>query len=264
VVGSIGQLMLRSTCRLSFSLLQTTSNLSARKINLQRSTGLERRLLSRCFCQKTQQKQHGVITVDGKTPTLGKHVFIAPNAAVFGDVAIDAKASIWYQARVKGVGNHIKIGEVTAVAENVSIEGNCTIGDHVFLDQGSIFHSCTISDEVHVGLASIIHDGAILGKHVRIEPGSVVSAGTNIPSGEVWGGNPATFVRNTSDEELNDLRVLTSEVYMNGQEHAHEYTKSDDELFWDHWDDQVDKRSPSIAQFAIQEQRDKEEAFRSD
>lgn len=38
-----------------------------------------------------------------------------------------------------------------------------------------------------------------------VAAGAVVSAGTTIPSGQLWGGNPAKFMRNLKPEEASFL-----------------------------------------------------------
>lgn len=53
--------------------------------------------------------------------------------------------------------------------------------------------SVHIGDVVFIGARSIICKGVSIGDHSMIAAGSVVV--TNIPEGEIWGGNPAKFIR---------------------------------------------------------------------
>ena len=50
-----------------------------------------------------------------------------------------------------------------------------------------------VGDDVFVGANSIILKGVIIGARVIIGAGSVVTK--NIPSDEIWAGNPAKFIR---------------------------------------------------------------------
>ncbi len=50
-----------------------------------------------------------------------------------------------------------------------------------------------IEDVVFIGARSIICKGVTIGKHAIIAAGSVVV--TDIPENEVWGGNPAKFIK---------------------------------------------------------------------
>jgi carbonic anhydrase/acetyltransferase-like protein (isoleucine patch superfamily) len=48
--------------------------------------------------------------LEGHTPTLGKEVWIAPNAAVIGDVRLADRASVWFNAVLRGDNDPILIG----------------------------------------------------------------------------------------------------------------------------------------------------------
>ena len=69
------------------------------------------------------------VEINGVRPKIGKCNFIAPNAAVFGDVSADLnvtcapedKASIWYGTILKGEKNAIRIGSQSVVLDNVRI-----------------------------------------------------------------------------------------------------------------------------------------------
>lgn len=42
-------------------------------------------------------------------PVVGKGVFVAPNAAVIGNVTVGEKSSIWYGAVIRGVLNPLSL-----------------------------------------------------------------------------------------------------------------------------------------------------------
>ncbi len=119
----------------------------------------------------------------------------------------------------------LSIGDYVAVS-NVAITcaKRVEIGNHVFLGAGvkifdTDFHPLepelrygpkksregirtkpvTIQDGVFVGADSIILKGTNIGKDSIIGAGSVVSG--NIPSNEIWAGNPARFIRKLREEE---------------------------------------------------------------
>jgi carbonic anhydrase/acetyltransferase-like protein (isoleucine patch superfamily) len=47
-------------------------------------------------------------------------------------------------------------------------------------------HACKIEDGCKVGTASIVLDKAIMKTQSALAPGSLLSAGKEVPSGEVW------------------------------------------------------------------------------
>ena len=107
--------------------------------------------------------------------------FIAPGAAVMGDVTLGAHASIWYGAVVRGDMAPITIGAETNLQDGTIVHVDegvpCTVGRRVGVGHRVILHGCTIEDECLIGM------GSILLNNVRIGTGSVVAAGAVIPEG---------------------------------------------------------------------------------
>ncbi len=84
-----------------------------------------------------------------------------------------------------------------------------SIGNHVHITEGSIilthyldtksagvkwmFGEVMIEDDVFIGALSIICKPCIIGRNSIIAAGSVVTK--DIPENEVWGGNPAKFIK---------------------------------------------------------------------
>ena len=90
------------------------------------------------------------------------------------------------------------------IGNNVLIGGGCKIWDTDFhsLDytirgtkaDGKAKHKpIIIKDNAFVGGGTLILKGVIIGKKSIIAAGSVVTK--SVPDGEVWGGNPARFIR---------------------------------------------------------------------
>lgn len=117
-----------------------------------------------------------------------------------------------------GRGGHLVIGDRVGLS-NCSIwcENSITIGDSVFVGGGvqifdTNFHSTnpaercavpeirtnirtapvTIGNRAFIGLDAIICKGVTIGAEAIVAAGSVVT--TDIPAGEVWGGNPAVRI----------------------------------------------------------------------
>ena len=62
-----------------------------------------------------------ILEYNGKTPKLGRDVFIAPTAIVVGDVEIDDGSSIWSGSVIRADSSYIRIGK------NTNIQDNCTL-----------------------------------------------------------------------------------------------------------------------------------------
>jgi len=172
----------------------------------------------------------------GKSPFLGESAFVAPNAAVIGEVEVGEKSSVWYGAVLRGDVNTIKIGQQTSIGDRVVVHVSrnnprgiapTVVGDRVIVGHGSVLHACTLEDESWVGMGSIIYDGSVLEKHAILEPGSVLAGGKRVPSRQVWGGSPAKFVREATDEEINTITATAHKYSELATQHAEEHAKSD-------------------------------------
>jgi len=139
-------------------------------------------------------------------------VFIAPDAAVLGDVTIGKESSVWYHAVVRGDMAPISIGEQTNIQDmsvlHVDVDLPCMIGSRVGVGHRAILHGCTVEDDCLIGMGAVLLNG------VRVEAGSVIGAGalltenTVVPAGSLVFGVPAKVVRSVDDE----LRVRVSET----------------------------------------------------
>jgi carbonic anhydrase/acetyltransferase-like protein (isoleucine patch superfamily) len=109
------------------------------------------------------------------TPKVDPTAFIAPSAVVLGDVTLGPRASVWYQAVLRGDMAPIIIGEATNIQDATIVhvdEGKpAIIGARVGVGHRVILHACTVEDECLIGM------GSILLNDVRIGTGSVVAAG---------------------------------------------------------------------------------------
>ncbi len=79
---------------------------------------------------------------------------------------------------------------------------------------------------IQVGTGSIVYDGSRISKHGILEAGSILTAGKTIPSRQVWGGNPARFLRDATEEEISNIRK-TAEYYASlAIKHEEEHRKT--------------------------------------
>jgi carbonic anhydrase/acetyltransferase-like protein (isoleucine patch superfamily) len=144
-------------------------------------------------------------------PRIDASVFIAPGAVVFGDVAIGAESSVWYQAVIRGDINRIVIGPGTNVQDGAVVhladEFGAFVGGFVTIGHKAIVHACTIDDEVLVGMGAIILDGAEIGARSIIGAGALVTMHTKVPPGSLVVGSPARVRRMLSLDEQKDVRT---------------------------------------------------------
>lgn len=158
----------------------------------------------------------------GKTPVLGKEVFIDETAVIIGDVELGDQCSVWPYAVIRGDVNKIRIGartniqdgsvlHVTHINHELGQKGSSLIiGEDVTVGHKAVLHGCTIGDRVLIGMGSIILDNAAIGNDVIIGAGTVVPPGKQLNSGYLYVGNPARQVRPLIESEQELLRYSSA------------------------------------------------------
>jgi carbonic anhydrase/acetyltransferase-like protein (isoleucine patch superfamily) len=136
---------------------------------------------------------------EGKRPRIADDAFIAATATVIGDVTIEAGASIWYGAVLRGDDGPIVVRERANIQDNTVI--HTTIGVTTEIGRGAtIAHQCmvhgvVVEDEALVGNGCVVLDGARIGSRSLIAAMSLVASGAQIPPGVLAAGIPAVVKR---------------------------------------------------------------------
>jgi gamma-carbonic anhydrase len=151
-----------------------------------------------------------VMPYKGITPTIAADVYVAPTAAVIGDVHIGAGSSIWFAATVRGDVNEIRIGARTNVQDGSTIHvttgGHGTyIGDDVTIGHNAIIHACTIESLCLIGMGACLMDGVVVESRAMVAAGALVTPNKRVPAGQLWGGAPARYMRALKEQELAEL-----------------------------------------------------------
>ena len=125
---------------------------------------------------------------------------------------------IWYNAVLRGDTDTVTIGQHTNVQDRAMIvthlkgmshyPAKVTIGDYVTIGHGASLTSCTIGRGVLIGQGSIIDMGCVVEDNVTIAAGAVLLIGQVVPSGQLWGGNPAEFMRDLTADEIAGLEKV--------------------------------------------------------
>jgi len=141
---------------------------------------------------------------ENKKPRIGKGTFIFKSADIIGDVIIGKNCYIGPGARIRGDYGSIRIGNNTAVEENVVIHARpndiTIIGSNVTIGHGSIIHNALIKDWAIIGMGAIISDWAEIGEWAVIAEGTVVKNKQKIPNKTIAVGVPAKVVTEISSE----------------------------------------------------------------
>lgn len=146
---------------------------------------------------------------DFAEPRIGKDVFIAPNATVYGNITLGDNCSVWFGVVMRAEKNSVEVGEYTNIQDNSIVhadEFRVKVGRYVVIGHGSIVHGCEIGNQCMIGMGSIILNGARIGDNCIIGAGSVVTQNTEIPSNSVALGTPARVVKEITDDQREFIR----------------------------------------------------------
>ncbi len=148
----------------------------------------------------------------GVAPTLGRDVYVAPNATVIGDVVIGDASSVWFGAVIRGDVFPIRIGARTNIQDNAVVhvtngKAATNIGDDVTVGHLALLHGCTIGNRCLIGMGSIVLDGAVVEDECFIAAGALVTPGMRVTSRSVMFGRPARRMRELDDADLESIRL---------------------------------------------------------
>jgi len=136
-----------------------------------------------------------LFSFEGKHPTIHPTAFIAPTAVIIGDVTIEERASVWYNAVLRSDFNPIVVRRGANVQDcaviHVTPRSGVDIGAGATIGHSCVIHAATLGEECLIGNGSTVLDGARIGVRAMIAAGSLVTPGTDIPDGMLALGAPA-------------------------------------------------------------------------
>lgn len=156
-----------------------------------------------------------ILPFRGQTPRIAADAFIAPTAAIIGDVEIGSASSVWFGCTVRGDVHRIRIGERTNIQDGSVVhvtkdKFSCTIGSDILIGHLALIHGCVLEDGCFIGMKATVMDGAVVEARAMVAAGALVTPGKRVKAGEMWAGSPAKFVRALTPEELAGFKHATT------------------------------------------------------
>lgn len=142
---------------------------------------------------------------DCKSTHIGKDTNIWQFCVIFPEAKIGDNCNICANVLIENdvtVGNNVTVKSGVQLWDGVTVEDNVFIGPNVTFTNDLFprskvhpkeYAKTIIKKGASIGANSTIVCGHIIGENAMIGAGSVVTH--DVPSGEVWYGNPARFVR---------------------------------------------------------------------
>lgn len=149
-----------------------------------------------------------ILPFNGVHPRIHPTAFVAPTAVIIGNVVVEAEASVWFGAVLRGddPGYEIRVGARSSVQDNVvlhvSRQGPTVIGPEVTVGHGAILESCEIGARALIGMNAVVLQQAVVGEEALIAAGAVVGQGARIPPRTMAAGSPARVRKELEGESL--------------------------------------------------------------
>lgn len=153
-----------------------------------------------------------------KLPDIADSCFLAGSATVIGDVKIDEQSSIWFGCTLRADVNKIIIGKRTNIQDHSMIHESSfdlptIIGDDVTVGHMALLHACTVEDKAFIGMKACVMDGAVVEEGAMVAAGALITPGKRVPKGQLWAGNPASYMRDLSEKDYEYMK-WSSEHYV--------------------------------------------------
>lgn len=144
--------------------------------------------------------------LEGIAPKLDPSAWVAPSAAVIGNVEIGARSGIWFHCVLRGDTNFIRIGARVNIQDGTIVHVNAgtfptIIEDDVTVGHACIVHACTLRTRAFVGMGATVLDGAVIEEGGMLAAGALLTPNKVIGPNELWSGSPAKLWRVMSAEE---------------------------------------------------------------
>lgn len=143
-------------------------------------------------------------------PKIHPSVFVAPGAKIIGQVTVEASASVWFNAVLRGDMAGIFIGEGTNIQDgavvHVDVDKPVTVGRFATIGHNVTLHGCTVEDGALIGMGATILNGAVIKKGALVAAGALVLENQVIEAGTLAAGVPAKVRRKLNDENVAYLK----------------------------------------------------------
>lgn len=155
------------------------------------------------------------------SPEIDPTAWVAPTAAVMGNVTLAKNASVWFGAVLRGDNENILIGPRSNVQDNSVLHTDpgfpLVMGEGVIIGHQVMLHGCTIGDNTLIGIGATVLNGVKIGKNCLIGAHALITEGKVIPDNSMVIGAPGKVVKTLNENQVAMLK-MNAEVYVKNAE----------------------------------------------
>jgi carbonic anhydrase/acetyltransferase-like protein (isoleucine patch superfamily) len=130
---------------------------------------------------------------------------------------------VWGGAVLRGDLNNVTVGQLSNVQDRcvlhaarstaAGLPAATVVGKYVTIEPGAVLRSCRVADRVVIGARAVLLEGSLVEEDAILAPGSVLPPARRVPSGELWAGAPARFVRKLTGDEKDAIKEAAQAVW---------------------------------------------------
>lgn len=147
-------------------------------------------------------------------PELGEGVFVAPGAALVGDVRLGKDVSFWYNAVARGDLAPVVVGDRSNIQDgsvmHVGDGSPCIVGADVVVGHRVMLHACRVEDACLIGMQATLLDDCVIGEGSIVGAGALVTQRMVVPPHSLVLGMPAKVVRTISASLADEHRAMAA------------------------------------------------------
>ncbi|MFC6591050.1 gamma carbonic anhydrase family protein [Deinococcus lacus] len=145
-----------------------------------------------------QAQQAFIMALETASPQIHPSAFIAPTAAVIGQVTVGEQASVWFGAVLRGDIEPVVIGARSNVQDGAVLHTEagwpCILEEDVTVGHGALVHSARCEAGSLVGMNATMLNGSSLGPGAVLAAGALLLEGQRVEAGQLAVGVPARVV----------------------------------------------------------------------
>jgi len=154
---------------------------------------------------------------EGRSPEVHEDAFVAPTATLVGEVVVEAGASVWYNAVIRGDFAPVYVRAGANVQDGSILHSNpqqaTEIGPGATVAHLCVVHSAVLEEEALLANGCTVLDGAVIGARSLVAAHSLVASGARIPPGVLAAGSPAVVKRELPGSPAEQWVLMNPPVY---------------------------------------------------
>ena len=156
-----------------------------------------------------------------RVQTVGDRYFVAPNAAVIGQVVLGEDASVWFSSVLRADNDKIVIGDRCNIQDgsmfHVDEGAPVVLEEGVNVGHSATVHGCYIGAGSLIGMGATILSHAVLGKYCIVGAQALVTEGKRFPDRSLIVGTPGKRIREVTDAEIEHLKWSAEHYVQRGR-----------------------------------------------